>query len=394
MKSLQLDKIRELLADGDGFTSWGSGQFRGEQCPDYAYVRASTSGSFVSLLPGATEGVWLSPKVQLSEPLTADGMIVPWWQADTPIGTHLELYTRVRCGGMWDDWRPMFDWAGPDAWDFQSHSMPALKTPLGSIEIDSYVNTTKKEVNAYQLMVILYSDGDARPTLFKVGAQAMNMPTQPILGPTTMKEEVDLPVPEFSQYLRASGKARVGGEGFCSPTSITSLVRYFSSGPNTQAIQALDLGEGADAVDHAARYVYDYEYGGSGGAGNWPFNTAYAASFGLDAVVRRFRSLRDLEALIKLGVPVAISLNWDNSRGDDPNMALAGASRTKSGGHLLVVRGFTKLGDVIVNEPANVKEDGGVKNIRRIYLDYQVNTRWQEASGGIAYVAVPRRTYY
>lgn len=391
MKALKLDRIRELLADGDGFSSWSSDDFHAGQCPDFAYVRASTSGSFVSLLPGATQGVWMSPKVQLDEPLAHGGKIVPSWQANTPPGTHLEFHIRVCCGDMWDDWRPMFYWAGPEAGDFKSVSMPVLKTPLGTINVDSYVNTTSREVDAYQLMVILHSEGRGQPFLWKVAAQAMNMPTWMSVSPTTMAEDMDLHVPELSQYRRTLGVERENGGEFCSPTSTVMGVQYFGQGPSTEALRACDQGTGADVVDHAARYVYDYEYDG---AGNWPFNTAYAASFGLDATVRRFRSLRSLEALIKQRVPVVISLDWDNTRGADPEMALAGASREKSAGHLLVVRGFTSLGDVIVNEPANVQEDGDIKNIRRIYLRRQVERRWQEATGGIAYVLVPRRTHY
>ena len=61
-------------------------------------------------------------------------------------------------------------------------------------------------------------------------------------------------------------------------------------------------------VNHAARMIYDYQYEG---AGNWPFNTAYAASFpGLDAKVTRLHSLDEAERFIKAGIPVVTSQSF------------------------------------------------------------------------------------
>jgi hypothetical protein len=41
-----------------------------------------------------------------------------------------------------------------------------------------------------------------------------------------------------------------------------------------------------------ARGTYDHAYRGNG---NWPFNTIYAASYGLEASVNRFSSLGQAE---------------------------------------------------------------------------------------------------
>ena len=49
-------------------------------------------------------------------------------------------------------------------------------------------------------------------------------------------------------------------------------------------------------VDYTARAVYDYHYNG---AGNWPFNAAYAASRGLVADVTQLHNLREAEPFIK-----------------------------------------------------------------------------------------------
>src|SRR5205085_12613026 len=92
-------------------------------------------------------------------------------------------------------------------------------------------------------------------------------------------------------------------------------------------------------VDFAARGVYDWNYHGTG---NWPFNTAYAASRGLSAFVTRLRSLAEAERFIAAGIPVIASVSFSSG-------ALSGAPIASTAGHLLVIVGFTSTGDVVVN---------------------------------------------
>src|SRR5439155_10298193 len=64
-------------------------------------------------------------------------------------------------------------------------------------------------------------------------------------------------------------------------------------------------------VDYTARYVYDYHYNG---AGNWPFNTAYAAGRGLVADVTQLHSLRDAEPFLKAGIPLVASIAFNSNK--------------------------------------------------------------------------------
>ena len=84
------------------------------------------------------------------------------------------------------------------------------------------------------------------------------------------------------------------------------------------------------SVDYAARSMYDYAYQGTG---NWPFNAAYAAHYGLDAEVVQLPSVDDLETLVKAGIPVPSPRAFDNGE-------LTG-SGYGTAGHLMVVAGFT-----------------------------------------------------
>jgi hypothetical protein len=98
-----------------------------------------------------------------------------------------------------------------------------------------------------------------------------------------------------------------------------------------------------------ARAVYDADMDGTG---NWPFNTAYAGSFsGVRAYVTRFDDVAELEDWVAAGIAPIISVSsyLTNDRHSGPD-----------NGHLIVVVGFTKDGDVITNNPGvSVK-----KNIR------------------------------
>jgi hypothetical protein len=101
-------------------------------------------------------------------------------------------------------------------------------------------------------------------------------------------------------------------------------------------------------VDFTARMVFDYHYNG---AGNWPFNTAYAASRGLVADVTQLHDLAEAEPFIKAGIPLVASIAFQ------PNK-LTGADIKSTNGHLLVIGGFTGTGDVIAYDPASPTDAG------------------------------------
>jgi hypothetical protein len=129
-------------------------------------------------------------------------------------------------------------------------------------------------------------------------------------------------------------------------------------------------------VDNTARYVYDYHYDG---AGNWPFNTAYAGALGLDAFVTQLRGLDEAEQFIKAGIPLVASV------AANPNKLTGFLLDKGTNGHLLVIVGFTAGGNPIVNDPAST-DDGSV---RHVYDRAEFERSWLPASGGIVYVMHP-----
>jgi len=128
-------------------------------------------------------------------------------------------------------------------------------------------------------------------------------------------------------------------------------------------------------VRAAVNGVYDWIYDGHG---NWPFNTAYAATFGYEAYVARLTSLAKAEECIAAGIPVIMSIAW--GKGD-----LTGAGVDSTNGHLLVLVGFDASGNPIINDPASPSND----TVQRTYLRSEFEPLWLQASGGTVYLIYP-----
>jgi hypothetical protein len=99
--------------------------------------------------------------------------------------------------------------------------------------------------------------------------------------------------------------------------------------------------------------------------------------------VSRFGQIEQVERWIDAGIPVIASIAWDNRVGGEQ---LTGAPLTWSDGHLLVIRGFTSSGDVIVNDPAASSDSG----VPRVYDRRELSRAWlQTGSGGVVYLVHP-----
>lgn len=134
-----------------------------------------------------------------------------------------------------------------------------------------------------------------------------------------------------------------GGNVWCSPTSTAMLLGHWA--------KVLSRPELERDVPMVVKGVYDRNWKGTG---NWIFNTAYAGAMpGMRAYVTRFDDLRELEDWIAAGIPVALSISYD---------LLKNNGKTGSG-HLVVCRGFTTKGEVILNDPGRHLKDGETYHI-------------------------------
>jgi hypothetical protein len=172
-----------------------------------------------------------------------------------------------------------------------------------------------------------------------------------------------LDVPECSQMVYPDG-----GEVWCSPTSTSMVLAYWDQ----------YNGECEPRVRAAVEGVYDWIYNGHG---NWPFNTAYAATQGYEGYVARLTSLAKAEEYIAAGVPVIMSIAWDKGE-------LTNADIASTNGHLLVLVGFDPQGNPVVNDPASPANE----TVQRTYLRSEFEPLWLQASGGTVYVIYPEGT--
>jgi hypothetical protein len=325
-------------------------------------------------------GTWTSPW----QPTSFGFMeLVSSWNADTPAGTWIQIEMRAiaAADGHTTKWFVMGRWAYGDA-DIHRTSVGGQGDKDGYVAIDTFV--PKNPMSSYQLRLTLYraAGTTVSPRVTRIGAVVSDPVTIKPYTPstTTMSGTVELAVPAYSQETHRGEYPQFdsGGEAWCSPTSTSMVVAYWGKGPaaTDYAFVTKDYPAQADPwVDYAARYVFDYHYNG---AGNWPFNTAYASHFGLESEVTQLHSLAEAEQFIRAGIPLVASIAFNSGK-------LDGFFFKSTNGHLMVIVGFTAAGNPIVNDPASPDD----ASVRHVYDRAQFEDAWMSASGGIVYVIHP-----
>jgi hypothetical protein len=84
------------------------------------------------------------------------------------------------------------------------------------------------------------------------------------------------------------------------------------------------------------------------------------------------------DSFIRAGIPVVTSQSFEAEE-------LPGAGYSTNG-HLMVIRGFTKTGDVVANDPASASNDA----VRRVYPRAAFEKVWQRSTGGVVYIIHPK----
>ncbi|MFD6179129.1 MULTISPECIES: C39 family peptidase [unclassified Isoptericola] len=353
--------------------------------PTTAYTDPFGDGSAVDY----ESGTWTSPVVEtgyaVDESLTS-------WNATTPTGTWVEIEFRGRkADGAWTKWFVMGRWtSGADfapadgsVGDIHRTSLDGQNDADAALYTDTFVARTGHEPEAFQTRVTLYRPAGSTATPRLSGVTTMTneyLPDSAYTGTSdfTLGRAVELDVPGYSQLIHIGEYPEFGGGGqvWCSPTS-TTMIQY-SYGTKYQVpadrLEGIVAPNGDPQVAHAAINAWDYTYEG---AGNWPFNTAYAHEYGLETFVTRLRSLAEAERFIDAGIPLVVSINFAKEE-----MPEAGYG---TDGHLVTIVGFTADGDPVINDP-NKATDADVRNV---YTRENFERVWQTSTDGIAYVIHP-----
>ncbi|GAA1165745.1 C39 family peptidase [Nocardioides aquiterrae] len=326
----------------------------------------------LALRDGVDSGAWTSPWVTPGFALTR---LVASWTAVTRGDSRIRVEVRGRSGETTSTWDTLALWAQDDRY-FHRTTRSGQDDDLGSVNVDTWV--VPGGVTAYQLRVTLTrAAGQAKsPAVAEVGAMASLLPDSSTVRTSRpgVARGIVLDVPRYSQMIHRGEYPQYGGggEAWCSPTSTSMVLGYYGALPQPKDYAWVKKAYADPWVAHAARMTYDYEYEGTG---NWPFNTAYAAGLAGHAFVTRLPSLRPAERFIKAGIPLVASIAFGPGE-------LDGAPISSTDGHLVVIVGFTKTGDVVVNDPAAATDAG----VRRTYDRAQFENAWVPKSGGTVYV--------
>ncbi|MFM6847780.1 MAG: peptidase C39 family protein [Terrabacter sp.] len=359
-------------------TIWESG-FGWSPSADLPYADAHVDGADEVTYSART---WDSPVVEL--PFAATELI-PSWNARTPRGTWLHVEGRVADEGGWTPWFTFARWAEDDP----AGESPITRTTVrgqeleaGRVSTDTWIAAPGRGFERWQLRLTALSAETATEevllSLVAGAAQRMSIaPDEPTSEPSTGRGH-EVAVPPHSQRLHVDTFPDwdSGGQSWCSPTSTTMLLEHWGVAPAPDEVSW--VGHEIDPqVVHGVRRVFDRAYGG---AGNWAFNAAYAGARGLRAYVTRLRDLTEAEAFVAAGVPLVVSVTFQEHE-------LDGAGYDTNG-HLLTIVGFTADGDVVSNDP-NSGRIASNDEVRRVYRRDQFERVWLGDNGGLTYIVHP-----
>ncbi len=351
------------------------------------------------------QGAWTSPEITPDSNFAGGDQrgtfaeLVATWHARTPGASWIEVAARARSVRTheWSRFLTLARWADHDT------SIHPTSVPDESCDIAAVATDTLRipgGADAWQLRTTLLrpaTESLAADPLADASLADASLAGDPVDGPVLTYAGVltsgptqtatatsaagpgaghMLDVPTLSQRIHAGHYPEWGGGGevWCSPTSVAMVLAYWGTGPDRDALSWVPADYPDRPVYHAVRHCWDHAYRG---AGNWSFNAAYAARFGLRTFVTRLRDLTEAEAFIRGGVPLVASLRVNPAD-------LSGAEYT-SNGHLLVITGFTDGGDVVVNDPAA----RDLATLRRVYRRHELEHAWRGGSGGVVYIIHP-----
>jgi hypothetical protein len=299
-------------------------------------------------------GEWLSPQTKAKFAFTE---LVPSWNVMTPpdTGTTFDVRVRDAATGEWTDWLYMGSWGRT-----LTPVNRTIKSGAARVKIDEMI--LSRPADMYQVRARLTSfhfEAGITPRLRRVAVSYSGSVADPVLRARLRHMPPlehsawarDLPVP-----FRAQGDSPPPlRPEICSPTSVSMVLEYY--------------GINRPTVENALA-IYDGEYRLFG---NWNRAVQRAGELGLDAWLARFRNWDQVKQEIAQGHPVIASIAFE--KGTFPS-----ALYESTNGHLLVIRGFTSDGEVIVNDPARRDKGNGV-----VYKAAELAHAWFD-NGGVGYV--------
>jgi uncharacterized protein YvpB len=305
------------------------------------------------------EVVWDGPVTR-----SRDGWneLIASWNVDAPEGTAVQVSARAFREQEPGGWFLLGSWSRGTNGGLR-HSFGRQPTAEGEVATD--VLRLHQPAGAFQLRLAMSRRAGLPWPEIRFLAVALD-DTRRSAAPRPSNHQAwgrSLAVPQISQH------AYDGGRSWCSPTCLAMVLGYWADRLHRPSLRL--------EVPAVAAGVFDPVWHGTG---NWPFNTAFAGSLpGMRAYVTRLDDLSDLEPFILKGIPVvaSVSLNRLRQRPAQPD-----------DGHLVVVTGFERHGDVWVNDPDTTHPPVPGKSVRRLYSRQAFEAGWA-ASHRTVYLIQP-----
>ena len=293
-------------------------------------------------------GIYRSRIIQAEFPFNE---LVPSWNFDVPQDTGFAVDIRVGRGKKeWSEWFHL----GRDGVALPGEFAPVLSSKWGEVDVDYLLlskpctkiqykisfHTQNPAVSpCLRLLAISYSNSLGKKRLWKrwqrEHPKSSSKPSLPI----------SLDVPFWSQLVVSrSLRGRI-----CCPTSVNMVLGFYGIDRLTTDV---------------AKLCYEPD---SRIYGNWPKAAQVLSQFGLKSWIQRFRTFDDVAAELAKGRPIIASTRSTREE-------VRGTPYRWTAGHVIVIRGITADGDILVNDPANVTEEKGKtvrsrERIQRIWLD-------------------------
>jgi hypothetical protein len=265
------------------------------------------------------EIVLISP--EMTVPVNWDELVISW---NVPTNVYLKAEARAVFPDHTTKYFILDKWSDQLS-VYPRESVRRQRDDDGNVSIDTLI--LKRHGGKAQIRITLGSpDGVDISKLRYLGLSFCDSEAHPAPRPANHAawgKVIDVPQRKQAEYE--------GGGGWCSPTSLSMVLAYWSD--------KLHRPELNHTVPETAAAINDTTLDGTG---NWPFNTAYAGHYpGMRAYVTRLDDISELEDWIVAGVTPIVSvssfINVKHRGGDN--------------GHLIVCVGFTDQGDVVVNDP-------------------------------------------
>ncbi|MBU2530516.1 MAG: C40 family peptidase [Elusimicrobia bacterium] len=270
-------------------------------------------------------------------------------------GNSISVSAQVKTkDGAWSKWYSFGDFTA----DGESSSASEQEDALGQVAVD--ILKLKKPCDYFRYKIELDSFSSRKPILKQVSCVYTNTKKaydeKAALKKSDKFKTLRLNVPKLSQMAMQFKYSK----DICSPVSLSMVMNY-------HGLDEKPLKTVASVYDKNQK-IY----------GNWLFNIQYAATKPFYARIKRFNYMSEAEAYISRGIPIIASLTFAPGE-------LQKSPIKFSKGHLVIIKGFTWNGDVIVNDPAAANDN----SVGKVYNRKEFASAWLKNKFGTAYIINP-----